>query len=867
MATKELRLQYRRPPANVKQEHDDDSDLEEPLLLGFKKSDGRDTQIIHSGHFMVSSPHIEHPPKKGYDFDTVNKQTCQTYHFGKTSTSHLSIDASLTKLFECMTLAYSGKLVSPKWKNFKGLKLLWRDKIRLNNAIWRAWYMQYVEKRENPVCHFVTPLDGTMGWEVNRPAEAIATEGKIWKRRIEIVIREYHKWRTYFKKRLQKHKDDDLSSLLKGPEEQFSLFGEVFPDTLRVSFCQDDEQAGRRVSRKSRDSPVPMEMDSLFDMDVLMSEFSDTLFSTLASHQAVPWPNPREIAHAGNADMIQPGLIPLQPNLDFMDSFEPLQDLFHSLRQPVFPFVSPTASSVSSLPSSSTQSQAQLLSSMDLISSPGPLPTSTPMVSQTSGLAGPPPPPYASNYMPLYSSQLASTGVSQLPQPSVPQLQPHDLPGNALGPLALPPLDSAPALDGSTSPSVITHTATSAITPSGGGGGAISFGHGAAYCPPASKAPPPPPPLPHPQHRPRAQPLAQLPPAVSPLQHPQTFATPRPIQPSSSNKKARQVQRIVPASTLPSSHLILTAPFPAHPNALIVTPTPLNGDVVPTTSMVITSSSLGGTAGFHILPQAHNSPLMIVPKEESSKKTPTKSTVRDGQRSGQGSPCGPEQGPGSQAPLNCSKALAKNDSSQSRRGTHISAEQKRRFNINIGFKTLCNLVPTLKSQSNISNAATLQKTVDYIGKLQQDRLQIQEETRRLREEIEELNASINLCHEQLPATGVPITRNRFDHMREKFDEYVKSRTLQNWKFWIFSIIIKPLFESFNGTVSTTSKGELCETTMQWLDRHCSLPVLRPMVLSSLTQLSKSTSILSDPSMLPEEATQIVNNTPRQSTES
>lgn len=52
---------------------------------------------------------------------------------------------------------------------------------------------------------------------------------------------------------------------------------------------------GRRRSRKSRDSPIPMEMDSLFDMDVLMSEFSDTLFSTLASHQPVAWPNPREI--------------------------------------------------------------------------------------------------------------------------------------------------------------------------------------------------------------------------------------------------------------------------------------------------------------------------------------------------------------------------------------------------------------------------------------------------------------------------------------------------------------------------------------------------------------------------------------------
>ena len=100
-----LRQKYRRPQASIKQEQEDDSDAEE-TQLGLRRSDGMESQIIHSGHFMVSSPHIEHPPKKGYDFDTVNTQTCQTYHFGKASMSHLSIDASLTKLFECMTLAY-----------------------------------------------------------------------------------------------------------------------------------------------------------------------------------------------------------------------------------------------------------------------------------------------------------------------------------------------------------------------------------------------------------------------------------------------------------------------------------------------------------------------------------------------------------------------------------------------------------------------------------------------------------------------------------------------------------------------------------------------------------------------------------------
>uniref|UniRef100_A0A668AQJ9 MLX interacting protein n=1 Tax=Myripristis murdjan TaxID=586833 RepID=A0A668AQJ9_9TELE len=761
MATREIRQKYRRPPVMIKQEQDDDSDAEEPQL-GLKKSDGRESQIIHSGHFMVSSPHSEHPPKKGYDFDTVNKQTCQTYHFGKTSTSHLSIDASLTKLFECMTLAYSGKLVSPKWKNFKGLKLLWRDKIRLNNAIWRAWYMQYVEKRENPVCHFVTPLDGTMDSEVHRPAEVIATEGKYWKRRIEIVIREYHKWRTYFKKRLQKHKDDDLSSLLKGPEEQFSLFGEVSPDMLRVSFCQDEETAARRVPRKHHESPVPMEMDSLFDMDVLMSEFSDTLFSTLASHQPIAWPNPREIAHAGNADMIQPGLIPLQPNLDFMDSFEPLQDLFHSLRQPVLPPVSPTASSVTPLPSSSSQSQVNAKPKLYAHDSA-----------------------YVQNYMPLFPGQVASSAqaaVSSVSQPLGHGPMAHCLPGQGIGTTAemVPsPLDNRSALDENGVSSVITYTASSTVTPSDA---ATTFSHSSEY---SSLSTQPAPPLTPSQ----LQPLAPL--AASSLQPPQAFALPRPIQ-SSSAKRTRHMQRIVPANTLPSSHLILT--------------------------------------------------------------------VRCRQGSGQGSPCGSDQVPSPQSPLSSSTVLSKNEPNQTQRVTHISAEQKRRFNINIGFKTLCSLVPTLRSQSNISNAATLQKTVDHIGKLQQERQQMQEEARRLREEIEELNTSINLCQEQLPATGVPITHHRFDHMREKFDEYVKSRTLQNWKFWIFSIIIKPLFESFNGMVSTTSKAELCQTTLQWLDRHCSLPVLRPMVLGTLRQLSTSTSILADPSLLPEEAIQAVTNT-------
>ncbi|XP_057214156.1 MLX-interacting protein isoform X3 [Triplophysa rosa] len=791
MAVREM-LPY-RGATTITPKLDDDSDPESSLA--FKKPDGRESQVIHSGHFMVSSPHTDHPPKKGYDFDTVNKQTCQTYHFGKTSTSHLSIDASLTKLFECMTLAYSGRLVSPKWKNFKGLKLLWRDKIRLNNAIWRAWYMQYVEKRQNPVCHFVTPLDGNMDSGVHRPTEAIATEGKYWKRRIEIVIREYHKWRTYFKKRLQKHKDEDLSSLL-----------------------TDDDVSGRRSSRWILESPVPMEMDSLFDMDVLMSEFSDTLFSTLSSHQPVAWPNPREIAHAGNADMIQPGLIPLQPNLDFMDTFEPLQDLFHTLRPPAFPSISPTAPSVTPLTNNNSQTQASLLSSIPLLSDyrlmpSGPLPSHLSAHRDGDNAVGP---SYQQSYMPLFTEQ-----VTDMP-PSAPPLPPTVT--------APQPVPSIPSL------SVKTHSAPSTVAPADV---AVSFSLPGAASPP--------------------QPVA-----VSSQQ--QNFALPKPVPPPVSNKKSRHAQRpIVPANPLPSQ-LILTGPA----SAVIVTPSPLNTDVHSSAGMVIASASLPcASAGFHILPQTQKSPQLIIPKEESitnvsNSKTSAQSAALDGRISGQGSPLGAEQVPSPQSPLNSSTGLTKSEGTRSRRGSHISAEQKRRFTINVCFKTLCSLVPTLKPQSIISNAATLQKTVEYIGKLQMERQQLLEETKRLREEIEELNSSINLCQEQLPATGVPVTRHRFDHMKEKFEDYVKSRTLQNWKFWIFSVIIQPLFESFNGMVSTTNHTELCETTMQWLDRYCALPVLRPMVLRTLRQLCTSTSILADPALLPEEAKQAVLNTKKHS---
>lgn len=97
-------------------------------------------ESIHSGHFMVSdiddsedntcadanqdtikqenednhstllndvrvSNSLDHQVG-GFDFQSACKETSKTYTFGSRSSQAISIDASLSRLFQCMTVAY-----------------------------------------------------------------------------------------------------------------------------------------------------------------------------------------------------------------------------------------------------------------------------------------------------------------------------------------------------------------------------------------------------------------------------------------------------------------------------------------------------------------------------------------------------------------------------------------------------------------------------------------------------------------------------------------------------------------------------------------------------------------------------------------
>ncbi|XP_032085230.1 MLX-interacting protein [Thamnophis elegans] len=537
----------------------------------------------------------------------------------------------------------------------------------------------------------------------------------------------------------------------------------------------------------------PMELEEFFTTDDYMSGSSDTLFSTLSSHQLVTWPNSKERAHLGNADMIQPGLYPLQPN--WMETLDFFPDIF----------ASPTITT-SSLTSSASLSGAIDHCAQTPSLSPTALRSPLATVSLGEELVAPPVP--ESLLSPDQCLGLKNEGPC-LQTPSFPSELPqaHFLPRFAALGLPLqadvppqPPQQTLLSLNpelalqvpiftpseaakfGPAKPSVITHTASASPTQNVQ---ATAFSHG-----PAGLLAP-------------QQPGAGVPCTVATLQ----------------------------AAVV-------------HPQALLHPPAPF---VLP-----MAGPGLRARKPQHIAPApAEPVPLML--------NSAFLSQVRDCQPSRQASPHPSEQGLSPHSPQSnrSRKGTPEPQVSlfkpQSRRMKHISAEQKRRCNIKIGFGTLNSLVsPNSKS---ISHALTLQKTVEYIAKLQQERSQMQEEARRLREETVELNAAITSCHQQLPATGVPITRQRFDQMRSLFEEYIRNRSQQNVKFWIFSVIIKPLFETFNEMVSTTSLQELNRTALAWLEKHCSLPVLRPMVLNSLRHLSTTTSILSDPSLLREQATQ------------
>lgn len=1000
--------------------------------------DSRET--IHSGHFMVSDFEAEAqddedelavpvPEEEVARLAIIAPVGFSLDKFVSNSPSdansqQLSIETSLNKLFQCMSLAYRQKLTSPKWNRFKGIRLRWKDKIRLNNVIWRCWHMQFILKQNTLVCQFASPLDV----DTHNKPEAVVLEGKYWKRKLAAVTAEYKKWRMFYRNKILGWTNKDGTDVLESMDmlEWSNGLGTSsgFGTGIGNSFCGTSGMT-----------------DSMMVDEDYMELMTDTLFSTITSNQPIYFPDPREIARGASlADFIQPSLGPLQPNLDdFMDTLEPLQEFLNSKLAPVpeedysgalsnnYPeldLMTPMnqvndLSQDSALISQQTEhshSQNEQNTSLQNLQYTAKIYTQSQQESinvfrnnmnLSDNFNS-----VSQNYEPQVNNQLvrekdnAERSISrpnriihqqntyQQPnlsyQPSQQtytmdvqplqlnsgssQIQLTSLNDNSLNTNKLPSIRHVQNLVGS-------HT----YTPS----------NSQQSQPIIIKA------------EPVSQPMLKPYKVVQQVQQGYKFTSPKQefnsqqCKFNTSNFKTMPAQLVVTVSNQQpiQPHILLQCKSPgldltqsaSHPTKLLPRPFTPAADkeevfAVPKYNQIKvrsrsrSSSSLprarvhppplvsaqsdpalnvnnnvllahlltNNTPGLYavntgnekiargasqssgikhilpMLPPSNSSPSSTSSSSTSatsSSSSPPSSSSPSGasnthhittpntiqsmhsaptvpsqvqqqtlqqtvsgqqvlinsnkqSHQSQGSPSSPKDVSSPQAlslsplnspvslgsPLSPSRGYIKGDSERGhykehKRVGHIHAEQKRRYNIKNGFDMLQSLIPQLNQNPNAksSKAAMLQKGADYIRQLRTERNQLKEEMDNLRSQIERLNMSISNCQSMLPATGAPVSRHRTSKMKEMFDEYVRTRTRENWKFWIFSILLEPLMTSFTTSVSTASIDDLYRSTIVWVEQHCSLVDLRPAVLNSLRYLCTATEILSDPARLPQEA--------------
>lgn len=987
---------------------------------------------IHSGHFMVSCVHedLDDPTVQeeedaeandvdeerrrgdgdlGYNFENASRIPSDSYQFGVRSTNQLSIDASLTGLFNHMTLAYSGKITSPKWKNFKGIKVKLKDKIRLNNLIWREWHMQYIKRQEPIVCQFEAPISD----RTHSKPEAVVLEGKYWKRRLQCLTTEYKKWRLFYKhrnSRAQKElrlaeEGDFLSSL-----GNYERLGAQFPPMKLF-----DEQTA-------------------IDDDYWSTFANDTLFPSL--NPPFPFPDPREISRYGFGDIIQPNLIQLQPSFDDpMDTLAPLPGLNEYrefIRGPnershtrktsdeellAFlidePFPNETSQQVPSdasldLQSAATPKEDSFISQLQqqlagtsslspecclnlfMTDSGKPLPVTAEsgivMTGQgdpffSAGLCNEPlgipkAPSRRTSDQPLRQNFDASaldaghSGVTNNRQMASPCKKGADAGELLPFPGRLDPAVFLPVPGGNV---LQTITIVQDCTPSHGGT-VLSLVPQAQWSPAPSQSPAPScasknssgsrasrhsltgpvawqPCLRNDANYDACRRHSSGSPKSAKAKKRVSFLSPQPpADPSSSAPKQRHLAPALaptsesrdsgavvvpsglinrpkgktsycPDQKLQSSTILaklLTQGRTAHvPTSFASSSVAAGGNwnesasiprvacqeirpamnlpsssCLPVTAVCLTASSeeLGVSmsqsqpssssfSNFHkSLLSAAVSQALGVETRDSREVTASLfdnilSRVTNSMPS---SPALPAAAAATAATANPSmlRAHLQNESTESandeemqlpdgprdnRRCHHLSAEQRRRSSIQNGFEVLNQLVSELSvmAPARINKAAILLKAAECCRRLKSERQTKIDEVKTLRCQIDELQAEISSCQAQLPATGVPVVRPQTNLSRVLFQDYVRTRILSNWKFWIFSFLIRPLFDTFDENVVTTSSETFCQSVLTWLKQHCSLPALRPAALNALRELSTTTSILVNPSNMPHEATESV----------
>ncbi|XP_071838319.1 MLX-interacting protein-like isoform X2 [Apostichopus japonicus] len=198
-----------------------------------------------------------------------------------------------------------------------------------------------------------------------------------------------------------------------------------------------------------------------------------------------------------------------------------------------------------------------------------------------------------------------------------------------------------------------------------------------------------------------------------------------------------------------------------------------------------------------------------------------------------------------------------------RKRKHLDSEHKRRYNIQSCLEELQKVVPSMNNGSSreqpskYSTAILLQKAHEHICSMKGQVEALKNEEKEIKQQITELSDEIEQCQDALPDTGAPVNSQNDAQISQMVDEYLETEMVKNWKFWIFSKFARPLFKSYLNAIKLSSGSSIGGDLTSWVEESCRLRHLRKLALIPVRQISKETSILTDPSKLPEQVQGII----------
>jgi len=161
-----------------------------------------------------------------------------------------------------------------------------------------------------------------------------------------------------------------------------------------------------------------------------------------------------------------------------------------------------------------------------------------------------------------------------------------------------------------------------------------------------------------------------------------------------------------------------------------------------------------------------------------------------------------------------------------RREAHTAAEQKRRDAIKKGYDSLQTLVPSCQqndaSGHKVSKAIVLQKSIDYIQYLSQQKKKQESDLNTLRKEVVALQI-MRANYEQLVKAHQQNSHAPEDLVPDEV------------KFHVFQVFMDSLFQSFNQQVSMNNFAELSGCVFSWLEEQCKPQELQDLMYNILQQ--------------------------------